>query len=283
MKCIVCRSEKNVLFTRKNGCDIWRCQECGLLFVYPATVDTKVIYSEDYFGGAKGGFGYVDYDADKEPMIPAFKKYLLRIRTHAPQGERLLDVGAASGFFIDMARREGWRVKGVEVSDHAAALGRKKGLDVETGTLASLGKENSFDVITMLDLIEHVEDPLLELTEAHARLAPRGILVINTPDAGSLPAKILGRRWHLIVPPEHLYYFNVHNLSMLLQHAGFEVMLVTKIGKRFTLQYIFKMLYKWQGLSLWKKLSLLFRRGMLSRISIPLNTCDNMFIIARKQ
>jgi len=283
MKCLVCSSITIKFFVRKNNCDIFECGSCGLLFVYPTTVDAAMVYSEDYFGGAKGGFGYVDYDADKEPMILTFMRYLRLIRSYVPAGKKLLDVGAASGFFIDLAQKDGWQVKGVEVSEHAAALGRKKGLDVVTGTLQSLPKEVSFDAITMLDLIEHVENPHQELAAAHALLSEGGILVINTPDAGSNVARIFGKRWHLIVPPEHLYYFNRRNIVTLLEKAGFDTLLLTTIGKQFTLQYIFKMLYKWQGLSLWKRLSFLFRRGALSRISISLNTRDNMFIIARKK
>ena len=73
-----------------------------------------------------------------------------------------------------------------------------------------------------------------------------GLIAINTPDSGSFIAKLLGKRWHLLVPPEHLVIFNRVNLDLLLKSCGFEVLWTGKIGKKFTLQYIFQILANWQ-------------------------------------
>jgi 2-polyprenyl-3-methyl-5-hydroxy-6-metoxy-1,4-benzoquinol methylase len=281
MTCHVCASGDTALFCKKNNFDIFRCHECGLLFVYPLPVSTTEIYAKDYFEGAHDGFGYVDYDADKEPMIPTFEKYLRLIRDKVGGGGTLLDVGAATGFFVGMAKRAGFTSRGVELSAHAAERARQKGLDVQTGTLADVS--GTFDCITMLDVIEHVPDPRAELARAASLLKVGGLLIINTPDVGSLFARLLGKRWHLIVPPEHLYYFSRATMRRLLSEVGFEVEMETTIGKSFTPQYILKTLYKWTKLKVFEWLANDVQHSFISRLSIPINLHDNMFVIARKR
>ena len=135
----------------------------------------------------------------------------------------------------------------------------------------------------MFDVLEHVTDPKATLLEAHRILSKDGLLVINTPDAESFWAKILGKHWQLIMPPEHINYFSPKNLSEYLSKNGFETAVNTKIGKRFTLQYIFKMLYKWQDLSIWNYLTNLLSKGFLSKLYISINLHDNFFVILKKK
>jgi 2-polyprenyl-3-methyl-5-hydroxy-6-metoxy-1,4-benzoquinol methylase len=266
---------------RKNNCTIYSCGACKFWFVHPIPQVAEV-YTQEYFTGAHGGFGYVNYDRDKKPMVSTFERYVQRIEKYMPSHGRLLDIGAATGFFLSIAKHFGFDPYGVEISDYAAKLAREKGIPVITGTLADVPPTPLFSVITILDVIEHVENPRSEIMRAHQLLHDGGIFAINTQDTGSLFARIMKRRWHLIVPPEHLYYFNRENISLLLAQCGFEVVEITTIGKRFSLPYIFATLHAWQGLSLWHFLARVCERGWLSRIYVPINLGDNMFIIALK-
>ena len=279
--CHVCGGADSRFFSEKNECVLYRCRPCGLMFVDPLPVSTREIYAQDYFSGATGGFGYVNYDEDKEPMVPAFLKYLdlISLALGGNKG-RLLDVGAATGFFVRLAQTAGFSAEGIEISDHAASLGRKKGLNIQAGTLADVG--GIFDCITMLDLIEHVPNPRAEIVYAAKLLRRGGVLVINTPDAGSMFARVMGKKWHLICPPEHLYYFNRLNMKRLLEEAGFAVVFETTIGKSFTIKYIFKTLHSWTKFKLFSMLMAFFSRKSLAQIAIPINLRDNMFLIARK-
>ena len=279
--CLVCSGTTVRFFQEKNACTIYICDTCKVRFVYPIPEALEKIYEENYFDGAENGFGYVDYDADKEPMRPAFQKYVRLIRKVRPDSNTLLDVGAATGFFLDIARTDGFDVSGVEISDFAAGQGRKKGIPITTGTLVDVAT-GPYDVITMLDVIEHVSDPMQEILHARALLTERGLLVLNTPDAGSIWARVFGKQWHLIVPPEHLYYFNRKNMSALLEREGFRVLTITTIGKRFTLQYIFRTLHGWLGWALWDTLARWSTASLLTRITLPINLGDNMFLIAEK-
>jgi 2-polyprenyl-3-methyl-5-hydroxy-6-metoxy-1,4-benzoquinol methylase len=255
-----------------------------MLFVSPLP-DLVEVYDQDYFAGAGEGFGYVDYDKDKEPMIPTFNKYLdLLVGKKEPTDITLLDVGAATGFFMSLAEARGFSTTGIEISDFAASLGRQKGLNIITGDLLKAPFMNGyFDVVTMCDVLEHVTDPKAILLETKRILKPEGLLLINTPDAESVVARMFGKNWHLLVPPEHLHYFSPKNLSKFLEKIGFEIVINTTIGKKFTLSYVFNMLYKWQKLSIWNYFADKTSKGFLSKIYLPINLYDNFFIIARKK
>jgi 2-polyprenyl-3-methyl-5-hydroxy-6-metoxy-1,4-benzoquinol methylase len=217
-------------------------------------------------------------------MIPTFNRYIDLIEKAGGKPGRMLDIGAATGFFLELARARGWQTAGVEPSDHAADLGRKKGLDVRTGTLDSYDAEPcSFDVITMWDVLEHVPDPRQSLSIARKLLKPGGIIAINTPDASSLWGRLMGIHWHLIVPPEHLHLFGRRSLQRLLSDSGFECLMMTTISKTFTVQYVFHTLAHWQGLSIWKALADRFTRNPVGKLGLPINLHDNVFVLGRSQ
>lgn len=242
------------------------------------------IYLEDYFQGKKDAdFGYVDYDQDKLPMVPTFERYLDLLAQSGAKVGSMLDIGAATGFFLDIARRRGWKAYGVEASDYAAGVARSKGLDVMTGVLEDYpAAPDFFDAITAWDVIEHLHCPRNTIRRMNAVLKPGGLLAINTPDSGSALAQVLGVKWHLVVPPEHLNLFHRKSLRRLLEENGFQVVMEDKIGKLFTVQYIFQTLFHWQKLKLWGVTADYLRTRSVGRLGIPINLRDNMFLIAKK-
>lgn len=284
-KCIACGEAEHAYFCSKKGHHLYRCGVCKMLSLHPVPQTTEEIYGDDYFTGAEAGHGYVNYDEDKEPMREVFKDYMERIEKYTRGKGLLLDVGAATGFFMSIAEGVGWKTQGVEISRYATMLAQKKNLDVIHGTMANIDvSEPLFDVVTMWDVLEHMKDPITDLQRARSVLKQDGLLVLNTPDSGSLYAKLLGKRWHLIVPPEHIHYFNDESVSKVLNACGFETVCITRIGKKFTLEYIFLMLSKWLGWRIFRQsVSYLRDHKKLGQISIPINLQDNMFVVARKK
>lgn len=281
--CPTCEKKSAFFWTRKNNCDLFHCQKCGLIFVSPLPRDPEKIYSEKYFSGAKDSLGYADYEGDKEIMSGIFKTYLKKTEKFFPKKGRLLDVGAATGHFVELAGASGWDASGVEISQYAAGIGRKKGLQIVIGNLETYDfPENYFDAVTFWDVLEHFEKPELAVRQARKILKPGGILALNTPDSESFAAKVFGRRWHALVPPNHLHIFGRKNLARLLAKNGFEIVETARVGKKFSPRFIFKVLSGWQKLKIWEKA---YDHAMKSRWGnwkIPLNTRDNMFIIAKK-
>jgi len=280
--CKVCKNKNIRLWANKNSWNLYKCGECGLIFT-DENPKISELYSKDYFKGAKDGFGYVDYDKDKLAMTGTFNFYLDKIEKIMPNRGSLLDIGAATGYFLKIARQRNWKVKGIEISDYASQKAKTEGLDVITGTLenANLADE-SFNVLTFFDVLEHFSDPKSQLLIANKILKNSGLIIINTPDSNSLVAKILGRHWHLLIPPEHLVIFSLNNLSILLKSCGFEILLVNKIGKRFTLQYIFQISANWRRSALLGKAAEFLKNNFLGSFSFPINLRDNFFIIAKK-
>lgn len=163
------------------------------------------------------------------------------------QKRKLLDVGAATGRFLEVAKERGWEAYGVEISEYASRKAREKGLNVITGAFEDTNfQEGYFDTITFLDTFEHLSNSKSILALSHRFLKKDGILAINTPDSNSLFARFCKGKWYLLGPPEHLFLFNLRNLSQALNNLGFEVVIVSKIGKRFTLRYIARRLANWQ-------------------------------------
>lgn len=284
--CVVCKKAQGYFFVKKNGFELYRCGECGHIFPSPFLKhDSSFSYDEDYFSGAKTASGYIDYDRDKEPMRPVFVRYMKEIESLCSEKGRLLDVGAATGFFVEIAKKRGWNACGVEISEYATEVAQKKGRDVVCGTLGSGGtlEEGSFRVITLWDVLEHFQDPHREIHLCSKLLTSGGILAISTPDSGSWYARITGKRWPLLVPPEHLHYFTQKSIRIFLENNGFEIEKITKIGKTFTLEYTLLIASGLRNFGFLRTIvTFLKKYPRVGSFAIPINLHDNMVVIARR-
>ncbi|MEW5947007.1 MAG: class I SAM-dependent methyltransferase [bacterium] len=242
MKCSLCGGENPKTFLVKRGIPILRCTACGLMFV-DAPREIKEIanlYAEDYFSNYNRlGYGYENYMGHRHLYFDLFTRRIEELEKHR-KGGRLLDVGCATGVFMDVARFRGWEVHGVDVSPFASGVARNYyNLDVFTGVLEESGfPAGWFDVVFMHDVIEHVPDPPSLLTEARRVLTDDGLLVINTPNAAGLLARTLGKRWFHYKPQEHLFYFTPATLTAMLDKAGFRTIRTDATGRVINMEYL---------------------------------------------
>lgn len=156
-----------------------------------------------------------------------------------PPGARVLDVGCATGFFLDLVARRGAEPYGVEVSPYAArvAAARFPGRIV-CGELAGAGyPAEMFHAVFLSDVVEHVLDPAALLREVFRVLRPGGCVVVTTPDAESPGARLLGRHWYHL-KEEHLVYFTRRALRYALARAGFRALRFRPGRKAVTLAYL---------------------------------------------
>jgi len=196
-----------------------RCRVCGLVYVNPRChpQDPQKSYDGEVYGFARSRLA----DALTGGR-PHADRVIDGLETLVAPGS-LLDVGCGEGDLLESAERRGWRIMGIEVSAAAAEAARQRGLDVFTGTLrqAQLAPD-TFDAVSLLDVVEHFENPVAELAEAHRILRPGGILVVETPNWNSVYRRVLGRWWAALQPRVHVVYFEERTLSAMLRRSGFE-------------------------------------------------------------
>jgi 2-polyprenyl-3-methyl-5-hydroxy-6-metoxy-1,4-benzoquinol methylase len=155
----------------------------------------------------------------------------LRYLADRPAG-RLLDIGCGDGTMLEQAMSLGWSAEGVDFDSKAVDNARNKGLEVHLGAVEELNlPDDSFDLILMSHLIEHVHDPIGLLRECRRLLAPGGKLIVATPNAESLGHAKFGANWLLLHAPRHLYLFNSANLAVMTRKAGFKK-IQTRTGTR---------------------------------------------------
>lgn len=232
-----------------------RCPNCGLVWLNPRPVpeDMGKLYTEYYThavsepvprrlerlrkavkrGILASAFGYDGLAKDGVEKSLGWlwaRVGLLRdiaggavMWLHGSGRGRILDVGCGKGEFLANMRNLGWEVVGVEPDPKAVNLARKQyDLDTYQGTLEEAGfPEESFDVITMNHVIEHLPDPISTLRECHRVLRPGGSLVAVTPNIRSLGFRLFGQAWRGLEPPRHLYLFSTETLRTAAESTGF--------------------------------------------------------------
>lgn len=241
--CPLCGAEEvQFRFTAK-GYRIFLCPKCTVQFVFPTPTEEQIaeIYSDDYFKRGNKYAASLSHVAklSQSPEV-ANDESKIRLVQNYTDGKRLLDVGCALGGFLLRAKESGFDVSGVEYSESAAKHSREvHGLDVSQGTLfeAALPSE-SFDVVTMWDVIEHLADPHENLAEVSRLLKPGGILVMTTGDVNSLWSRLLGKYWQLMTPPQHLFYYSPTSLKTAIANQSLEACDIRYEGKSVTMDFL---------------------------------------------
>ena len=183
----------------------------------------------------------------------------------------IFDIGAGTGMLVQSALSLGYLAKGVEPSKHLSDVAVKQGLDVMQGVFPNDAFTEKFDVITLIDVIEHVNEPIKFLTSLHSNLSTNGYVVISTPDCSSILAKILKWKWwHYRIA--HISYFDQNYLDDAMAKAGFKLIAKSRPSWYFDADYIFERLMKF-----------LFKRDLklpfLNRFQIRVNLHDSILCI----
>ncbi|MEK6697996.1 MAG: class I SAM-dependent methyltransferase [Nitrospirota bacterium] len=152
---------------------------------------------------------------------------------------RILDIGCGSGKFLLQMKRLGWDAVGIDLDLKGARLSKAKGLEVYQGILEEMSfPEKSFDVITLIHVIEHLEDPLQTLKESRKYLKKGGKLVIVTPNSDSVGAKYFGINWRGWEVPRHSYVFSPQMIEKIVEKSGFRKLVIKTLSR--SARYIWK-------------------------------------------
>lgn len=212
---------------------IVKCQHCGFVYATPRPQNHAVI---DIYSAVEDPL----YQQERAGRILTFEHHLqpLEAFTGPPAGRRLLDVGAYTGVFVEIAARHGWDAWGIEPSQWAVQQAQAQGLQMLQGALEATDlPPESYAVVTLWDVIEHVTDPLGTLQAAWRALQPGGALAVHTMDLHSPFARLMGRRWPWFMEM-HLGYFSRQTMAAFLEKAGFEVLWMGAQGRYLQAGYL---------------------------------------------
>jgi len=242
-RCYNCGSPKIKTVKDQQGFVHLICKNCHLLRLHPNhIISAKDFYTDDYFNGmmfqkTKGKIGYPEsYSSILEShRMEQYKQYASQLRrlfkNNNLQQLRALDFGCGYGNFLKALKEQmnNMEVYGVEVNSEVCkkASDNLNGSPVYCVDLKSDDKNtvprNYFDIITLLDVIEHLDDPRAYLKTLAQCAKAKSYLLLSTPNIESLNARIYGNRWVLYGSPYHMYYFGSKSITILLQQTGWKM------------------------------------------------------------
>ena len=195
-----------------------RCPHCGCLWANDARQHEKVL-SEAY---ERVVDAYFDSQENDPRYLRFYKRLEQLVRKHV-SGKTILDVGCGDGVFLSMLSDE-WKKQGLEPSAAGASLAQRRNLDVTCATLDTSPQRFEADLISALDVIEHVADPHRFLESFKQHLRPGGVVLLLTGDADSYGAKVAGSQWSYLRWAGHISVFSKSGLEKLVRSHGFEVL-----------------------------------------------------------
>jgi SAM-dependent methyltransferase len=256
---------------------IVKCNNCGLIYANPR-LDAHSI-DENY--------SRVDdplYIEEREGRVLTFRRNLrpLEQLVTNPLPRRLLDVGCHIGVMLEIAQERGWEAMGIEPSAWAAARAQERGLKVINATLSNAHlASDSFDAVTLWDVVEHLTNPAADLSQVYRVLRPGGVVGVHTIDIESPLARIMGPRWPWLMEM-HLYYFSPRSLGRMLEQIGFKVERVIYQGRYLRMGYLLTRIEPYSRPAA-RGLGFVVDRLNLASAPVPINFGDLFTTFARKE
>ena len=244
---------------------IYQCLECNFMFC--PELNSVLKYYEN--------MSDPEYETGRKQRGLQEKKTLEYVSMFKDRG-RLLDVGAGSGMLVEQALRMGFDAEGVEPSKWLHARAQELRLPVHLGTFPHPEINGNYDVITAVDVLEHVSNPLTLLSEIRRALNVDGIAVIVTPDVKSLAARVFKWKWwHFRVA--HISYFSKETLLFALQKTGYRVRDMRRASWFFSADYLIDRMRQYIP-----NLFPIPKCHFLKNITIPLNLLDSYVVVASR-
>ncbi len=252
-----------------------RCAQCDLVYTSPRPTLEALL--EHYYPD-----DYLCYKPMGNPLLHQLRmriynrpRHLALARSAPCARPRLLDVGCADGKFLRyLSDHTDWEAVGVEPNSEIANRGRQRGLNIIDATLEQARfSDNSFDIVTMSHVLEHVMDPLETLREVARILRPGGILDTEQPDLDAPERRLFGRCWWGWHMPRHLHHFSRESLTRMIEAAGLRLKgnFTAKVrpgGHAWSLQYLL------QDLGLGRSAKLFsYNNPIMVAFFLPLELC----------
>lgn len=292
VNCNLCGSSQQKVLVTKGKFKVVKCLGCGLTYTNPREAEKKNLnlYSGKYFHiqdfNDKNIRGYRSYEKDKKFHKQYFVEKLKLIE-NLKGSARILDIGCALGFFLEVAKENGFSPYGIDISPYAVSYASKKFMGrVFCKRIEEAGfKKNYFDAVTLFQTIEHFDNPLGSLKKINTLLKKGGLVILATPDHNSFMRKILGSHWFEYKLDEHLFFFDKSSILNLFEKTGFKLRFIGKDTFFYPFSYIFERIAYYSDMKVIKvlfgKIDKLFENPILEKVSIPL-PLGGMIVVGEK-
>lgn len=237
-KCKICGSSNLSKKYKVDNYNYLICNDCKIVFLDQNFTkdDISKIYNDKKYLSENYKF------CIKESKLNSYFAMEDRLRIHSKRtqdeirktlkinnikiGSKLLDVGCAAGFFLDVARANGYEPFGIEISDEGANHARNNyNIEIISKDLLKLDDNynNFFDMVTMFDVLEHLDEPTASLKKVYEILKSGRVLVVEVPNIKTIDTFSYRNLVSILQPPHHLFLFNPNNLRLILEKNGFKI------------------------------------------------------------
>lgn len=211
-KCPICQSITATFFAKKMDFTYYRCQNCHSAFLseFPSEKKTNAFYQKNFRYNA---------NINEKEMRRRANHILDKLLRLNPLAKTILDIGSGYGFFLEESKKRGIDALGIEPSDYLFNESKKKGLTVSHQNLKEFIKTNKnkkYDLVTLIHVIEHVNNPKQLLSQLAKLLLPGGFLYVETPNMNSFLFEFEKNNYTFLLVPDHLWLFSKKSFQFLL-------------------------------------------------------------------
>ncbi|MDD5015274.1 MAG: class I SAM-dependent methyltransferase [Atribacterota bacterium] len=222
--CGFCDYQK--LFERKDAnhnFEIVKCKNCGLIRTFPVP---------DYSRARYESYGIEKYLKNKKLVVSFMKMIFKEVRRFKKKG-RLLEIGCNLGYFLEVAKNNGFEVRGIDLDKEAVNYANNnlgEGIVLQSTLEEAKFPDAYFDVVVISHVLEHIPDIKKFLKEIKGLLNDKGIVMIASPNLDGFCAKIKKEKWPGLRPDEHVWQLNESTIKKLLKEEGFLVARIKTSG-----------------------------------------------------
>jgi len=195
-----------------------QCRKCKLISTSPMFSDHEMEpwYRAKYHGWWQSTHNCLFHQANKY-FSSMRRRWIARFKSSGT----ILDVGCGDGSFADYMKGKGWEVFGVENLEKFKPREKIRVIRHDTPVWHDLLPE--VDVISLWHVIEHIDNPLKMLRQAHGVLKPSGYLILSVPNMNSLQSVLCRDKWFHLDVPRHRWHFTPETLDLMLRQGGFTI------------------------------------------------------------
>ncbi|MCX8080293.1 MAG: class I SAM-dependent methyltransferase [Bacteroidia bacterium] len=213
--CLICNSTNLTPYSIYYAKGLIKCRNCSFVFMEKLPTEEELKSHYETYSYAVDRFVSPLTIESYNALLDEFEKFR--------KTNQILDIGCGTGYFLIEAQKRGWKTHGTEYSPKAIEILKEKGIEPHYGKISNIKfADESFDVITCFEVLEHLSNPNEDIKHIHRLLRINGLFYCTTPNFNSIIRYYLKTDYDIIEYPEHLCYFTKRTLNLLMTRNGFK-------------------------------------------------------------